>query len=542
MANLTTLKLGTITYTIKDPTYTASDVLTKIKSVDGNGSGLDADLLDGYHANKFPYINDNGIWKVYSNQATTKLADNTAGLSEWAFGESRNHNRAYLGIIYPRVNTCGISACGTIAVFGKVDTHMGLAVNYANANFQVFGGNADKIVWRKKVAFTDSSITGNAASATKLAASRTINGTSFDGTANITTANWGTVRNITIGSTSKSVNGSSNVSWSLNEIGCPQVIDLSSYETAGSVLPTLDAIFKYGDNLTHHRTIYITDSEVPGFTNGAYGHVFCAEHDTDYDSEVRGHIYIVYNENRQYVTTFTKDDGGNVPMQILQAFGEAEATDMYTGLMSYIDKRKLDSINTSLYMPKSGGTFTGKIQFGNESSYIYHNNLYLSLQTYSNKMCISGTNDTELHINYKKAHNGHAPATFIWHQGSDTTYANHEVGQITVHGNINAPAYYQTSDVRYKNIIDNIEVKIEDIANLPIFNFNWKDSDNNQYCGTSAQEVQKILPNAVQGDDKLSLDYGVLATISSVTCAKELVEIKKQLNELKQLILDKNGK
>jgi hypothetical protein len=29
--------------------YTASDVLTKVKTVDGAGSGLDADLLDGTH-------------------------------------------------------------------------------------------------------------------------------------------------------------------------------------------------------------------------------------------------------------------------------------------------------------------------------------------------------------------------------------------------------------------------------------------------------------------------------------------------------------
>lgn len=62
-------------------------------------------------------------------------------------------------------------------------------------------------------------ITGNAGTATKLAASRTINGTGFDGSANITTASWGTSRNITIGSTAKSVNGGSNVSWSLAEIG-----------------------------------------------------------------------------------------------------------------------------------------------------------------------------------------------------------------------------------------------------------------------------------------------------------------------------------
>lgn len=64
------------------------------------------------------------------------------------------------------------------------------------------------------------SVTGNAASATKLQTARTINGTSFNGTANITTANWGTARNITITdgtntSTAVSVNGSANVALKL---------------------------------------------------------------------------------------------------------------------------------------------------------------------------------------------------------------------------------------------------------------------------------------------------------------------------------------
>lgn len=63
------------------------------------------------------------------------------------------------------------------------------------------------------------SVTGNSATSTKLATARTINGTSFDGSANITTANWGTGRTITIGNTGKTVNGSGNVSWSLSEIG-----------------------------------------------------------------------------------------------------------------------------------------------------------------------------------------------------------------------------------------------------------------------------------------------------------------------------------
>jgi len=63
------------------------------------------------------------------------------------------------------------------------------------------------------------SLAGNASTATKLETARTINGTSFDGSANITTVRWGTSRTLTIGSTGKSVNGSANVSWTLAEIG-----------------------------------------------------------------------------------------------------------------------------------------------------------------------------------------------------------------------------------------------------------------------------------------------------------------------------------
>ena len=49
--------------------YTASDVLTKIKTVDGTGSGLDADTLDGYEASAFALV---GSGQTYSgNQSFT---------------------------------------------------------------------------------------------------------------------------------------------------------------------------------------------------------------------------------------------------------------------------------------------------------------------------------------------------------------------------------------------------------------------------------------------------------------------------------------
>ena len=73
------------------------------------------------------------------------------------------------------------------------------------------------------------SLSGNASTATTLQTARTINGTNFNGSANITTANWGTSRTLTIGSTGKSVNGSGNVSWSLAEIGAAATSHTHAY-------------------------------------------------------------------------------------------------------------------------------------------------------------------------------------------------------------------------------------------------------------------------------------------------------------------------
>lgn len=91
-------------------------------------------------------------------------------------------------------------------------------------------------------------VSGNAGTATKLKTARAINGTNFDGSAAITTANWGTARNIQIGLTSKSVNGSANYSWSLTEIGAVKV--------AGD---TMTGDLKMGGNVIHSKYYTITD-------------------------------------------------------------------------------------------------------------------------------------------------------------------------------------------------------------------------------------------------------------------------------------------
>ncbi|WP_341272113.1 phage tail protein [Stenotrophomonas maltophilia] len=71
-------------------------------------------------------------------------------------------------------------------------------------------------------------LTGNADTASRLAAPRTINGTAFDGSANIVTTAWGASRKVTIGNTAKDVNGGVNFGWTLSEIGAASVEDVAS--------------------------------------------------------------------------------------------------------------------------------------------------------------------------------------------------------------------------------------------------------------------------------------------------------------------------
>jgi len=60
---------------------------------------------------------------------------------------------------------------------------------------------------------------GKATSAEKLTSSSKINGTSFNGTADIITARWGAERMLKIGNKSQPVNGSGNVTWTLVDMG-----------------------------------------------------------------------------------------------------------------------------------------------------------------------------------------------------------------------------------------------------------------------------------------------------------------------------------
>jgi hypothetical protein len=113
----------------------------------------------------------------------------------------------------PTVNTDGVMEVGKYIDFHNTDA----STNDYDVRLQA-NTSTPCVITLPSGGGTLARTSDNVASATKLQTPRTINGTNFDGSANITTANWGTARTLTIGNKGQSVNGSGNITWSTGDI------------------------------------------------------------------------------------------------------------------------------------------------------------------------------------------------------------------------------------------------------------------------------------------------------------------------------------
>lgn len=145
-------------------------------------------------------------------------------------------------------------------------------------------------------------VSGNAGTATTLQTARTINGTNFDGSAAITTANWGTARTITIGNVGKSVNGSANVAWTVAEIGA---VDLTTTQTVSN--KTLGAGTKEANTVT--TTLTISNNLTP------FQQITLAANSSPTVSLAVGESRTIYLKSGSYSVTWpanvTWNDGAN---------------------------------------------------------------------------------------------------------------------------------------------------------------------------------------------------------------------------------------
>ena len=88
------------------------------------------------------------------------------------------------------------------------------------------------------------------------------------------------------------------------------------------------------------------------------------------------------------------------------------------------------------------------------------------------------------------------------------------------------------SDARKKDVLGDVELSAEQIAEMPAVRFSWIDQTKpGIFIGTLAQPWQKLLPEAVRtmADGVLSFDYQSAAMVSVINLAREVVAIKSKL-------------
>lgn len=195
------------------------------------------------------------------------------------------------------------------------------------------------------------------------------------------------------------------------------------------------------------------------------------------------------------------------------------------------------------YLPLTGGTITGNLTVNN------------TLSTGGNTT-VGGdltVNGGDLTVNEPNA----SGASAIWFQSGGTTYGNLRVkasngefyfyngttgdGQSSVC--VNAGWFYAygqvtaLSDERKKNVVGEIKLTIEQIAQARAVEFYWKDKrDKDLHVGSIAQDWQKILPQAVfEKDGELSMDYSAIALMCGITIARKVKDHEERLNRLEKI-------
>lgn len=214
-------------------------------------TNLNADLLDGNHEHVFLRHRD-----TYGIDGYNTL---------WAQIGIRQYNNAKPdGMANP------IYDYGAVISLPGANTRLDIWYNHTSSasdsttnGIQYRSGfNDDKKPWRMLLDSVNAKHY-NVGSATKLRTARRINGTNFDGTANITTSYWGTARNFTIGNTTKSVNGSANVSWSFADIGGAPANHSHNYiNSRGNLNPQTGRTQNLG-NVYSYNTVSRTSSGAP---------------------------------------------------------------------------------------------------------------------------------------------------------------------------------------------------------------------------------------------------------------------------------------
>lgn len=345
-------------------------------------TNLNSDLLDGYHETSF--FRARGSQTIASSiPTTTELSSNNNLSGNWnvtypgASGHLVQFNTGsgstrymqfysyYSGSLYWRNSTDSTLNTKSWKTIVDSANYTGIVLKIGTAT----KGSATLPIYLNAGTPTACSttlgvsITGNAATATKLQTARTINGTSFDGSANITTAYWGATRTITL---SGAVTGSASVNGSQN------VTITTTYQTG-----SIDGRYVGGKKIAGHGsqgTAYTADTYSSNFVNKAF--VAYAE---------RGSWAYA---NNGYITT---DTGVNIPLAGTAIFqwgaSDTNKTQLFITPMNNSGVSN-PAVNEMLFYTSNGGGYSSGwsrvLTNRNYTAYVNPANFVTSLGTNGN--------------------------------------------------------------------------------------------------------------------------------------------------------------
>lgn len=119
-----------------------------------------------------------------------------------------------------------------------------------------------------------------------------------------------------------------------------------------------------------------------------------------------------------------------------------------------------------------------------------------------------------------------------------TAYIEYDTSNSVIHANVgfysssfvDGGGLSSSSDIRLKENLRDVMLTIEQIADAPAVEFDWKDKTRGSSAGSIAQYWEKILPKNVHNfSGHLSMEYGNIALLAAITLAREVKELRRKL-------------
>lgn len=367
-------------------------------------------------------------------------------------------------------------------------------------------------------------LTDNVASATKLQTARSINGTSFDGTANITTAKWGSYRTVCIQD-----NARENTGAKLSVDGSTDITLLMPSTANFSQLTISSKLISNGQ--TDFNKQWLKNVGGIWFGSADSSSVFASFDgdgtQTGLQSKVGTSIYFGWRGGTRAMTI---DSAGNVVIGNTSTVNSAYKLDVKGDVRTQGD---IVPYSNGQYNIGSSGArwntlFTQSIELYGFTPYIdFHFNNSSADYTSRIVEVVSGC----------LAINGTLAVLKSGNVGIGTTLPTEKLyvsGNIAATGAVTALVLSSSSDIRLKDIRKNVCLSVEEIAKAPAVEFAWKKTGD-LAVGSIAQYWQPILPQAIhKRDNYLSMQYDVIALLASIANARRILSIDKKIKELEE--------